>query len=77
MPMSDSIQLGDDVVVHVSLSIDTPLARAEWSSDGCIRLSIGGLLLTLSPESALSVAASLATAASTATANTVLGLVKS
>jgi hypothetical protein len=77
MSMTDTTQLHDDVTAHVAVSVDAPMVRAQWHSGGYITLSVGGVMLTMSPESAVTVAASLASVASTAVLNTAMKLVQS
>lgn len=69
MSVTDSTQLPDDVVVSMTTSIHTPRVQAKVASNGRVYLSLGNLILALTPEAAASVAASLATAASTAILN--------
>lgn len=75
MSMSDSTQLSDDVIAHVTVSVDAPFVRAELSDTGKVRLYIGGIALSMSPGDAARAAASLATVASTALVNKALKLV--
>jgi len=55
-------KLDDNVYAHITMSIDTPMVRAEVLSNGRINLYLGGIALAVTPLSAIKVIDSLTAA---------------